>query len=113
MIPLYIQLVRIHWINTYRGDHSADAGDELWYLSDAPACRVGDTEDELMEAARVDGAGEWWIFRRVLVPLSGNALSAVGILAFIQGLDGIHLASAGGEQPASVQHGGGADGVPI
>jgi len=41
--------------------------------------------DELMEAARVDGAGEWWTLVRVIAPLSGNALAAVGIFAFIQG----------------------------
>jgi multiple sugar transport system permease protein len=41
--------------------------------------------DELLEAARVDGGSEWWILRRVVTPLSGNALAAVGIFAFIQG----------------------------
>ena len=40
--------------------------------------------NELMEAGRVDGAGEWWILRHVIAPLSGNALAAVGIFAFIR-----------------------------
>jgi multiple sugar transport system permease protein len=40
--------------------------------------------NELLEAARVDGASEAGTFRRVLIPLSGNAISAVGIFAFIQ-----------------------------
>ena len=40
--------------------------------------------DELLEAARVDGASEWWILARVIAPLSVPALSAVGIFAFIQ-----------------------------
>ena len=39
---------------------------------------------ELLEAARVDGASEWWILARVIAPLSVPALSAVGIFAFIQ-----------------------------
>ena len=39
---------------------------------------------DYLEAARIDGASEWWILRRVIAPLSGNAISAIGIFAFIQ-----------------------------
>lgn len=84
MIPLYIQLVKIHWINTYQAIilPTLVMSFGIFLMRQHVASAI---PDELMEAARVDGAGEWWIFRRVLVPLSGNALSAVGILAFIQG----------------------------
>ncbi|PZF80878.1 carbohydrate ABC transporter permease [Jiangella anatolica] len=37
---------------------------------------------ELDEAARIDGAGHLWILFRMLVPLSGPALSALAILGF-------------------------------
>lgn len=37
---------------------------------------------ELDEAARIDGAGHLWILFRMLVPLSGPALSALGIFVF-------------------------------
>lgn len=40
--------------------------------------------DELLDAARIDGASEWRIFRQIVVPLSGNAMGALGIFAFIQ-----------------------------
>ncbi|MBL8589791.1 MAG: carbohydrate ABC transporter permease [Methylobacteriaceae bacterium] len=40
--------------------------------------------DELIEAARVDGAGEWWIFLRVALPLMRGPLGALGVLAFFQ-----------------------------
>jgi multiple sugar transport system permease protein len=40
--------------------------------------------DELIEAARIDGAGELWIFVRVVLPLLKGALSALGVLAFFQ-----------------------------
>ncbi|MGH7156070.1 MAG: carbohydrate ABC transporter permease, partial [Acetobacteraceae bacterium] len=84
MIPLYLQLVRIHWINTYQAIilPTVVMSFGIFLLRQHIASAI---PDELMEAARVDGASEWWTFRRVLVPLSGNALSAVGILAFIQG----------------------------
>ena len=39
---------------------------------------------DYLEAARIDGASEWWILRRVIAPLSTTALSAIGIFAFIQ-----------------------------
>jgi len=39
--------------------------------------------DELIEAARVDGAGEWRIFWRVVLPLCRPALATLGILTFL------------------------------
>ncbi len=83
MIPLYIELVRIHWINTYQAIilPTLVMSFGIFLVRQHVASAV---PDELMEAARVDGASEWWTFRRVLVPLSGNAISAVGIFAFIQ-----------------------------
>lgn len=40
--------------------------------------------DELLEAARVDGAGEFWIFARIVLPLLRGPLAALGVLAFFQ-----------------------------
>ncbi|RHP32485.1 carbohydrate ABC transporter permease [Lachnotalea sp. AF33-28] len=37
----------------------------------------------LIEAAKIDGAGEWQIFRRVCMPLCKGALASVAILVFI------------------------------
>lgn len=84
MIPLYIQLVQIHWINTYQAIilPTLVMSFGIFLMRQHVASAI---PDELMEAARVDGASEWWIFRRVLVPLSGSAISAIAIQAFIQG----------------------------
>jgi multiple sugar transport system permease protein len=83
MIPLYIELVRIHWINTYQAIilPTLVMSFGIFLMRQHVASAI---PDELMEAARVDGASESWTFRRVLVPLSGNAIAAVGIFAFIQ-----------------------------
>jgi multiple sugar transport system permease protein len=40
--------------------------------------------DELLEAARIDGAGEIWIFVHVVLPLLRGALGALAVLAFFQ-----------------------------
>ena len=37
----------------------------------------------IIEAAKIDGAGEWQIFRRICIPLCKSALFSVGILVFI------------------------------
>ena len=39
--------------------------------------------DELIHAARVDGAGEWRIFRSIILPLCNPALATLGILTFL------------------------------
>jgi multiple sugar transport system permease protein len=83
LIPLYLQLNAIGWINTYQGI-------VLPYLFMAFGIFLmrqhvsSAIPTELLEAARVDGASEWWILVHVIAPLSKNALAAVGIFAFIQ-----------------------------
>jgi multiple sugar transport system permease protein len=39
--------------------------------------------DELIDAARVDGAGEFRIFARIVLPLCGPALATLGIITFL------------------------------
>lgn len=39
--------------------------------------------DALLEAARLDGAGEWRIFSRIVMPLCGPPLATLGILTFL------------------------------
>ncbi|GAA5028894.1 carbohydrate ABC transporter permease [Actinopolymorpha pittospori] len=39
--------------------------------------------DDLMDAARLDGAGEFTIYWRVVLPLTGPALAALGIFTFL------------------------------
>jgi multiple sugar transport system permease protein len=44
---------------------------------------IGGLPDELIQAARVDGAGELRIFRSVVMPLCGPAAATLGILTFL------------------------------
>jgi multiple sugar transport system permease protein len=83
MIPLYIQLIAIDWINTYQGIILPylfmSFGIFLMRQHVASAIPM-----DYLEAARIDGASEWWILIRVIAPLSVPALSAIAIFAFIQ-----------------------------
>lgn len=39
--------------------------------------------DELIEAAKIDGASEWKIFRSIIVPLARPAMAVLGIFTFV------------------------------
>jgi multiple sugar transport system permease protein len=41
--------------------------------------------DSIIEAARLDGAGEWYIFWHIIIPISRPVLAVQGILTFIGG----------------------------
>ncbi len=83
MIPLYIQLMRIHWINTYQGVvlPLLIMSFGIFLMRQHIASAI---PDELLDAARIDGCSEWGIFTRIIVPLSSSAIGALGIFAFIE-----------------------------
>ena len=43
---------------------------------------IDQVPDSLLEAARMDGAGDWLIYRRIIVPAIAPALATVAILSF-------------------------------
>jgi alpha-1,4-digalacturonate transport system permease protein len=80
MVPEFLVLKALGWINHLIGiiiPPAATATGTFMmrqYMVGLP--------DELLEAARIDGASDWKIFWRVIMPLSAPALGAVGILSF-------------------------------
>jgi alpha-glucoside transport system permease protein len=59
---------------------------------------------EIMEAARVDGAGEWNIFRRIMLPMLSLPISVVTIWLFINVIkvfDIIYVMTTGGPGTSS------------
>lgn len=83
MTPLYLQLVQIKWINTYPGMIAPYAVMSFGVLLMRQHMRSA-IPDELIDAARIDGASEWRIFAELVVALSLPAAGALGIFAFIQ-----------------------------
>src|SRR3954447_7323289 len=83
MIPLYLQLNAIKWINTYQGIvlPYLFMSFGIFLMRQHVASAI---PTDYLEAARIDGASEWWILRRIIAPLSTTALSAIGIFAFIE-----------------------------
>jgi multiple sugar transport system permease protein len=83
MIPLYLTMKSLRWINTYPGIAAPYVimSFGIFLMRQHIAHSI---PDELLDAARVDGASELKIFLRVIVPLSYSPIGALGILAFIQ-----------------------------
>ncbi|MCX7030596.1 MAG: carbohydrate ABC transporter permease, partial [Spirochaetes bacterium] len=80
MIPLQIVTVQLKLQNTY-------AGMILPFLVDAFAIFLMRQyfvtfPDEFIDAARVDGMGEFSIYRKILLPNAGPAVATLSILAF-------------------------------
>jgi multiple sugar transport system permease protein len=44
---------------------------------------VAGIPDSLMEAARIDGANHWWIFRQVVLPLCKQPMAVLAIFTFV------------------------------
>jgi len=81
LIPVFYLVSQLDWVDTYQGlivPHIVTAfGIFLMrqYMLSLP--------DELLDAARIDGASEFAIYRRIVLPLVGPALGALAILAFV------------------------------
>ncbi len=83
ILPTYKVMVNLHLIDTY-------AGLILPLIASATATLLFrqffmTIPNELLEAARVDGAGPWRFFRDILLPLSATNIAALFVILFIYG----------------------------
>ncbi|MGH2384423.1 MAG: carbohydrate ABC transporter permease [Candidatus Limnocylindria bacterium] len=80
-MPLFVLVANLNLVNTH-------AGLILPFLVGAFGVFlmrqfIGGIPDELLDAARVDGAGEHYIFWRIVMPLCGPAIATLTILTFL------------------------------
>jgi multiple sugar transport system permease protein len=81
LIPVFYLISQLNWVNTYPGlivpNIVTGFGIFLMrqYMLSLP--------DEVLDAARVDGASEFEIFWRIALPLSTPVIGALGILSFV------------------------------
>jgi sn-glycerol 3-phosphate transport system permease protein len=83
ILPTYKVMVDLHLIDTY-------AGLILPLIASATATLLFrqffmTIPNELLEAARVDGAGPWRFFRDILLPLSMTNIAALFVILFVYG----------------------------
>ncbi len=72
LIPLYLMTVQVGWADTF----TALIVPEIFTIYAMFMFRqfMYTIPTELIDAARIDGAGEWYIFHRIIIPLSRAAL---------------------------------------
>jgi ABC-type glycerol-3-phosphate transport system permease component len=79
--PMYLLMARVHWLDTYQVQIVPFIAPVFGlfmirqYMLSLP--------DSLLEAARIDGAREWRIFRSIVLPMAAPILGAFAILEFL------------------------------
>jgi multiple sugar transport system permease protein len=81
LIPLYVLMSALNLVNTYPGLILPFLAGPLGVFLTRQLF-LG-LPDELLEAARIDGAGEFGIFWRIGMPLAAPVLATLGILTFL------------------------------
>jgi ABC-type glycerol-3-phosphate transport system permease component len=81
IVPLYLLTWKLGWINTYQGliFPLIIMSSGIFFLRQ----NIMSIPDELIDAARVDGATEWRVFRSVVLPLSISPIAAISIVNWV------------------------------
>lgn len=82
IIPLYMVMAKLEWIDTLQAlivPGMASAFGIFWMRQHITSV----VSTELMQAARLDGCSTWQIYRRIAFPLVSSAAFVLGLLAFV------------------------------
>jgi multiple sugar transport system permease protein len=82
---LFIVFHWVHLVNSYFGLILADGTYAVPFAILVLRAFFFSLPNELIDAARVDGASEWKTFRLIVVPLSRSAVITVAVFAFLAG----------------------------
>jgi multiple sugar transport system permease protein len=81
VIPRLFLMARLGWVDTYPGLIATELVSVVGIVLMRQTFRTVPREVE--EAARLDGAGEWTLFWRVMLPLARPAVVTLAVLAFL------------------------------
>ena len=81
MIPVYLLVNRLAWLNSYPGLilPFIIMAFGIFFMRQT----IQSIPDELIQAARIDGCSEFYIYWKIILPLSAGPLSALAIYAFL------------------------------
>jgi multiple sugar transport system permease protein len=82
---LFIVFHWIHLLNSYPGLILADGTYAIPFAILVLRAFFFSLPNDLMDAARVDGASEWQTFRLIVIPLARSAVITVAVFAFLAG----------------------------
>lgn len=81
LIPMFLLVSKLNGVDTYWGLIVPTlANSQAVFLMRQ---FIRDLPDELFEAAKVDGAGEWRVFWQIVLPLTRPILATLGIFVFL------------------------------
>ena len=82
LIPVFVVLCKLHLVNTYAAMILPGAASAfgIFWMRQYIASNV---HNDLLDAARIDGCGEFGVFWRIVIPVIRPALAALGIVVFI------------------------------
>lgn len=83
MIPLYLMFTKMNWVGTFLPLIVPQFFGNAFYIFLLRQFLVG-VPKEITESARIDGASEFQIFLKVIIPISKPVLASVAIMAFIK-----------------------------
>ncbi|ADI00708.1 carbohydrate ABC transporter permease [Salisediminibacterium selenitireducens] len=82
VVPLFNMIVDLNWVNTY---HALIWPGMLLPLAFLILKQfIDQLPGELLEAAKIDGAGYFTMWAKIILPLSRSSMAAVSIFVFIQ-----------------------------
>lgn len=81
LVPLYVTVLKLGWINSYIGMiyPTVIMSSGIFFLRQS----MLSIPDDLIDAARIDGCGEFYVVSRVVAPLVTPALATVAILNWV------------------------------
>jgi multiple sugar transport system permease protein len=82
---LFLLYHKLHLLNTYPGLILADASYAVPFSILVLRAFMLGLPGDVLQAAKVDGAGEWRTFTSVVMPMSRSAIITVAVFAFLNG----------------------------
>jgi multiple sugar transport system permease protein len=82
---LFLLYHRVDLLNTYPGLILADASYAVPFAILVVRAFMLGLPTDVLQAAKVDGAGEWRTFTRIVLPMSRSAIITVAVFAFLNG----------------------------
>lgn len=81
IIPKYSLIQAFGWMDSYKAliIPSMFSGFGIFMMKQ----HIGGLPDEIIEAARMDGADEFYIFHKIILPMAKNGISSIAIFQFL------------------------------
>jgi ABC-type glycerol-3-phosphate transport system permease component len=81
MVPLFFIMRDLNWVNKFQAIIIPTAANAfgIFFMRQY----ISSVEDELMDAARIDGASEFGIYWRIILPIITPGLTSLGLIFFM------------------------------